>query len=55
MKTSTKILISLAVLALVDTVIPVPITALVLVYVVLEKPVWFSDLVAGLYENRNRE
>ena len=55
MKTNTKILIYLAVLALIDIIIPVPITALVLVYVVLEKPAWFSDLVAGIYENRNSE
>ena len=55
MKTNTKILIYLTVLALIDIIIPVPITALVLVYVVLEKPVWFSDLVAGIYENRDSE
>ena len=48
-KTQTKLLLGLGVLALVDTVIPVPITAVVLLYVVLNKPVWFEQLVADIY------
>jgi len=37
------------VLCVVDLVVPIPILGLVLVYVVLEKPVWFRDLVQEVY------
>ena len=45
----TKVLASLISLALVDTVIPVPVIGLILVYVIFAKPSWFSDLVAKIY------
>lgn len=49
MKTNTKILISLAVIALVDAIIPVPIAALLLIYVLYQKPVWFKEMVLKIY------
>jgi hypothetical protein len=49
MKTSTKILIYLIVLALFDLVIPIPITAIILVYVLIAKPLWFKKLVSEIY------
>ena len=49
MKPNTKILIYLIVLALLDMIIPIPFTALILIYVILEKPPWFKNLVADIY------
>lgn len=49
MKTKTKILVYLSILALLDMIIPIPFTSLMLIYVVLEKPAWFKDLVAEIY------
>jgi len=49
MKTHTKTLLYLAVLAALDVVIPVPITAGILFYVVLNKPEWFRNLVSEIY------
>ena len=50
MKTSSKILIYLILFAIIDTVIPVPITAIILIYVLLEKPDWFENLVRQIYQ-----
>lgn len=50
MTTKSKILITLIVLGILDAVIPgLPIIALILIYVVLERPIWFSDLVREIY------
>ena len=51
MKPGTKILIYLFFLALLDMIIPIPFTALILIYVILEKPVWFKNLVADIYRS----
>jgi hypothetical protein len=45
----TKLVLILVALCLIDLVIPIPILGLMLVYVVLEKPVWFRDLVSEVY------
>jgi hypothetical protein len=50
MKTSRKIMICLILFAIIDTVIPVPITAIILIYVLLEKPDWFNNLVRQIYQ-----
>ena len=50
MNTSRKILIYLILFAIIDTVIPVPITALIMIYVLLEKPAWFKKLVGEIYQ-----
>jgi hypothetical protein len=49
MKTTTKTIIALICLGLVDIVIPVPILGLILIYVVLQKPPWFRDMVDEIY------
>jgi hypothetical protein len=49
MKTNTKIILYLSILALMDMIIPVPFTALMLLYVIFEKPVWFRKLVTEIY------
>jgi hypothetical protein len=36
-------------LAILDAVIPIPITAMVLIMVLLQKPTWFKDWVDEIY------
>jgi hypothetical protein len=50
MKISSKILIYLIVFAIIDTLIPLPITAMLLIYILREKPHWFKNLVIRLYD-----
>lgn len=52
MTTKTKALITLGILAVFDTVIPVPITALIVIYAILQKPPWVTDLVRDIYGMR---
>ena len=49
MKQNTKILIFLIVFALVDMIIPIPITTILLIYVLFEKPMWFKNIVEDIY------
>jgi len=49
MTTKTKTLISLLLLCLVDTVIPFPIVGVILIYVLLQRPPWFKNVVAEIY------
>ena len=49
MTLKTRILIYLIGLSILDTVIPLPIVGLILVFVVLEKPPWFQRFVDGIY------
>lgn len=49
MSTKTKVLITLAILAIFDTVIPVPITALIVIYAILQRPPWATDLIRDIY------
>jgi hypothetical protein len=51
MKTKTKMLLYLSILAVVDTIIPIPFTALLLIYVIFEKPAWFRNLVTDIYDS----
>ncbi len=51
MKTKTQIILYLSIIALVDTIIPIPITALMLIYVIFEKPAWFKNLVTEIYNS----
>jgi len=50
MSIQTKTLIFLIVLGIVDMVIPIPILGLILLYVVAQKPPWFTDVVAKIYK-----
>ena len=49
MTTKTKALIALGILAIFDTVIPVPITALIVIFAIVQKPPWAVDLVRDIY------
>jgi TRAP-type C4-dicarboxylate transport system permease small subunit len=49
MKMTSKIFCYLAAMALVDMVIPIPIAALMLIYVLQQKPLWFKEMVLGVY------
>ena len=49
MKTKTKILIHLILLAIFDLIIPLPITAVILIYVLFNRPVWFKKYVKDIY------
>ncbi len=53
MKTATKLIIYLCIMALIDTVIPIPFTTLMLIYVVAEKPDWFKKMVNDVYGTGN--
>jgi len=44
-----RLLVALLVLAVVDAVLPVPVVALILVFVLLEKPAWFSKAFHAVY------
>lgn len=46
----TKLLIGLIILGVMDTVIPIPFTALLMIYVLLERPLWFRNLVTAVYD-----
>jgi len=50
MRANTNILIYLIIFALLDMIIPVPFAAILLIYVLLEKPLWFKKLVAEVYK-----
>ena len=50
MAKNKKIIIYLSIIALLDMVIPIPFTALMLIYVILEKPAWFKNLVTDIYD-----
>jgi len=45
-----KCIICLVLIALLDTIIPIPFTALLLLYVLAVKPLWFKDLVDTIYQ-----
>jgi len=50
MKIKTKILIWLVLFAILELIIPFPITAIVLIYVLFYKPTWFKEYVKDIYE-----
>ena len=49
MKSNKKLLIFLIIIAIFDAIIPTPVMALILIYVVVEKPEWFQKIVAEVY------
>jgi len=49
MKLKTKLLLYLVLFAVLDTFIPIPFFTLLLIYVLLEKPPWFKNLVDDVY------
>jgi hypothetical protein len=49
MSTQSKTILVLILLGAVDVLIPIPIIGLILIYVVIQKPPWFQDLVKDIY------
>jgi len=49
MNIRTKSIFVLILLGIVDVVIPIPIIGLMLIYVIIQKPPWFIDLVKEIY------
>ncbi len=47
----TKCLLGLIFLGIVDAVIPFPIIGVILIYVTLQRPVWFRDIVREIYHD----
>ena len=51
MNVKTKTLLTLILLGLLDAVIPLPIIGLILIYVIFERPPWFSKIVRQIYNS----
>ena len=49
MKLTTRLIIYLIPLALIDIIIPIPFTCLLLMYIILERPPWFREYVQQVY------
>lgn len=49
--TKNRILIYLTLLAILDAVIPIPITVLILIMVINQKPIWFKAWVEEVYRS----
>ena len=49
MSPKTRVLLNLIALAFLDTIIPIPIVACILIYVVLRRPTWFTAMVSDVY------
>lgn len=49
MSIKTKSLIILIILGIIDVVIPIPILGVILIYIVLQKPPWFTNVVREIY------
>lgn len=51
MNPRSKIIMFIILLIVVDTIpLPLPVTALILLYVVMQRPVWFTDMVRQVYQ-----
>jgi 1-acyl-sn-glycerol-3-phosphate acyltransferase len=50
MTTKSKCFVSLILLGLVDTVIPFPIIGAILIYVLLQRPPWFKNVIVNIYD-----
>jgi hypothetical protein len=52
MSIKTKSLIFLVILGFIDVVIPIPILGVILIYVVIQRPPWFGNVVREIYNSR---
>jgi hypothetical protein len=52
MKTKNKLLAYLIIFAIFDLIIPFPITAAILIYVLFERPAWFKEYVEEIYSDK---
>ncbi|MBN1997494.1 hypothetical protein JW935_08085 [candidate division KSB1 bacterium] len=46
-----NVLIFLIIAAVIDTVVPVPIMTIILLFVYFQKPAWFKKLVDDIYQD----
>ncbi len=51
MSLKTQLLIYLLAMALFDVIIPIPITAMALIFVLYQKPRWFKEWVDTVYRD----
>jgi hypothetical protein len=51
LSTQTQILIYLALLAVFDAIIPIPIAAMAMIMVFFQKPRWFKDWIDEIYRS----
>ncbi len=49
MNLRTKSILILFLFGIIDTVIPIPIIGLILIYVIVQKPLWFAEIVQEIY------
>ena len=49
MNRKAGIIVSLILLGIVDALIPLPIIGLILLYVIMDRPAWFLDIVRDIY------
>jgi hypothetical protein len=50
MNIKTKTVIAVIGLGLIDILIPIPILALTILYIIFQRPPWFVDVVREIYE-----
>ncbi len=50
MSIQSKTILILIISGIIDVVIPIPILAVVLIYVAISKPPWFADVVTEIYK-----
>jgi hypothetical protein len=51
MHVQNRYVLILAILSLMDLLIPLPILGILLIYVVLQRPAWFKNMVRNLYQD----
>lgn len=51
MTTKHKTVLALVGFGIIDAVIPVPILCIVMIYVVMNRPPWFTDLYRDIYQD----
>ena len=54
MKSNNSLFLYLVILAILDMFIPIPFAAILLIYILLEKPAWFKRLVDEVYDKNER-
>lgn len=51
MKKRTELLMYIILLGIVDIVIPVPILAILIIYGILARPVWFLEIIQHIHDD----
>jgi len=50
--TIQQLMVYLILFAVLDTIVPVPITAIILIYALTQRPGWFNNLIAVLHKSK---